>query len=221
MSTPFIDIHTHHPVISKEIVSVGSIFLQEIEPFSKLNTPFSAAIHPWHADQFDSGQVSNMLKNLINQPELIAVGETGLDKACSTNYQHQKELFELHLHFAEKYHKPLILHTVKSWNELQGYLKRSKLTCILHGYAEGIALTRQLIDLGCYFSLGKSLLNITPRIREAIQIIPVTSMFLETDDSRESIINLYRELSETINIPIDILKNLIYNNFVELSKFKP
>lgn len=216
MDIPFIDIHTHHPVNSEEIRSVSSLFLQDIDLQINKNTPFSAALHPWHAAQFSPGQVSAMLENLTNLPGLIAIGETGLDKAYNADYQLQKHLFELHLGFAEKHHIPLIIHAVKSWNELIVYLKRAKVPFIFHGYSEGIELTKQLIDLGAYFSAGKSALRITPRFREAIQIIPLASLFLETDDSLADIREIYHEVAKVRGISLEELKIQINRNYKNL-----
>lgn len=216
MNIPFIDIHTHHPVHSEEILSVPSLFLQNIDFQANNNTFFSAAIHPWHAAEFNPCQVSDMLENLIKMPGLIAIGETGLDKTCTADYQLQKLIFEIHLGFAEKHHKPLIIHAVKSWNEMIVYLKRAQGPFILHGYSEGIELTKQLSGLGAYFSLGKSVLRITPRFREAIQFIPPASLFLETDDSHAEISEIYLETSKILGISLEELKIQINMNFKSL-----
>jgi TatD DNase family protein len=216
MSIPFIDIHTHHPVYTEGIISIPSLFLQDIDIQNVPNKDFSAAIHPWHASNFTTLTIRTMLENLIMQPGLIAIGETGLDKVCKADYQQQKLVFELHLEFAKNYHKPLIIHAVKSWNELIEYFKLTKVPLILHGYSEGIVLTRQLINLGCNFSLGKSVLQISPRFREAIQIIPLDSLFLETDDSLTTIIEIYQEVSAILGLSVEELKNQIYKNFNRL-----
>lgn len=216
MNTPFIDIHTHHPVNSEDIISVASIFLQDIDLKDEINTPFSAAIHPWHAGKFTPEQVIVMLENLTRQPGLIAIGETGLDKICTADYRQQKLLFELHLEFAENHHKPVIIHAVKSWNDLIIYFKRAKVPFILHGYSGGIELTKQLADLGCYFSVGKSVLKTTPRLRESLKFIPLTSLFIETDDSMLNIAEIYHEVSKIVEIPADQFKIQIYKNYRQL-----
>ncbi len=216
MNIPFLDIHTHHPINSEEILSVPSLFLQDIDLKTVINTPFSAAIHPWHAAKFQPGQVREMLEALIKQPGLLAIGETGLDRACTADFQLQKLLFELHLEFAENHHKPLIIHAVKSWNDLILYMKKAKVPFILHGYSGGRELTKQLIDLGCYFSVGKLVLQMTPRFREAFQIIPLTSLFLETDESPSDIREIYKEASGILNIPLNQFKIQLYQNFKDL-----
>jgi len=216
VNIPYIDIHTHNPVNTEEIISIPSLFLQNIDKGTDLITPFSAAIHPWDATKFSPEQVRIMLKNLENQQKLIAIGETGLDKICTADYQRQKLIFEMHLEFAEQYRKPVILHAVKSWNELIEYIKRANISFVLHGYSAGIELTKQLIDMGCYFSVGKSVMRITPRFHEAIQIIPLTSLFLETDGSMIKITEIYQEVSQILNLPLEGLKNQIKMNFETL-----
>lgn len=217
LNIPFIDIHTHHPVNSEEILSVPSMFLQDIDLHHELNGPFSSAIHPWHAAKFAPIKVIGMLEGLIRQPGLFAIGETGLDKACSTEFKSQKVIFEIHLAFAEEFRKPLIIHAVRSWNDLIGYIRHASVPFILHGYSEGIELTKRLIDLGCYFSLGKSVLRLMPRFRETIQIIPLSSLFFETDDSHVIIGDIYKEAEKILGISLDDLKIQINKNFYKLS----
>ncbi|MEI6677500.1 MAG: TatD family hydrolase [Mariniphaga sp.] len=216
MNIPFIDIHTHNPVDSAEIKSVPALFLQDIQLNNNPDTLFSAAVHPWHATKFNTDQVLQMLENGIKQPGFIAVGETGLDKKCKADFHQQKSVFKLHIEFAEKYHKPLIIHAVRSWNDLTGIIKPLKVPVILHGYSEGIELTKQLIDMGCYFSLGKSVLKISLRLREAIKIIPYSALFLETDDSLVDIKEIYHEVSSILELSTDELKVQIYRNFNSL-----
>lgn len=213
---PYIDIHTHHPRKSEEVITVQSLFLQDIDPHSKINAPFTTAIHPWHSDNFELGQIRKMVENLITNQMLIAIGETGLDKLCKADYGHQKKVFNLQVDYAESCHKPLIIHAVKSWNELLTVFRKIKVPVILHGYSQGVPLTRQLIDLGCYFSIGKSIMNPSPGFLDAIQIIPLSNMFLETDESLMPVEGIYHKMAETINLPPELLKIQIYTNFTNL-----
>jgi len=216
LKIPFIDIHTHHSATSDQVIAVRSLFLQEIDLNTEIKFPFSAAIHPWHSDGLEPKKVSDMLEKLTKQKKLLAIGETGLDKACSSDYKQQMKVFELQLDFAEACHKPVIIHAVKSWNDLTTIIKRAKTPCILHGYAEGITLTRQFIEMGCFFSPGKSLFKLTPRILEAIQLIPLTSFFLETDESQIPIEEIYLQFSKIRNLSLETLKIQIQKNFAAI-----
>ena len=220
MKIPFVDIHTHHPKNSAEILAVESLFLQDAGSPRNTNFPFSAAVHPWHTQSYSLKQIGAMLEEVVKKPGLIAIGETGLDKSYKSDYQHQRQVFGLHLEFAQRHSKPVIIHAVRSWNEIIEYLKHSKTPSILHGYSAGVVLTKQLIGLGCYFSVGKSVLQITPRFRESLQIIPLSSLFMESDDSQVDIQEIYSEVSKLRNIAMGDLKIQIYENFKNLFSFR-
>ena len=213
MRIPYIDIHTHHSGNSEEIISLRSLFLQDIDSTVEITFPFSTAIHPWHSDKIGIAEVGTMLESLCSQKNLIAIGETGLDKICAVDFELQKKVFAIQIDFAQKYHKPIIIHAVKSWNELILLFRRIKVPVILHGYSEGLTLTEQLIGFGCYFSLGKSVLNPSARFKESLKIIPLTSILCETDDSAIPIGEIYRKVASLLNVQIDFLKNQVYENY--------
>lgn len=211
MNVPFVDIHTHISSGNDQIIAVQSLFLQEVN--SLVASPFTAGIHPWHATKANPEKVRGMLENLEVQPQLVAIGETGLDKPCGLDYTTQKKIFELHIEFAEKNHKPLIIHSVKSWDDMVGYLKKVKVPFVLHGYTAGVELTKHIISLHGNFSLGKSILSATPDKRMAIREIPIGSLFMETDGATVTIEEIYSEVAKNRDIPLDDLKSQIYKNF--------
>ena len=213
MNPFYIDIHTHQILNSEEVLSIPSIFLQNIDFQYGIDFPFTSAIHPWHATLFSSEEIDLMLRKLTDYPRLIAVGETGLDKACNIDYQFQKRVFEQHIEFAENQHKPLIIHAVKSWNEIIIYVRKIKVPVILHAYTAGPEITRQLIDLGCNFSLGKAVLNLSSHLQESLKLIPDDSLFLETDNSSLSIIEIYDQVSKLFDRSLNELKNQINQNY--------
>ena len=216
MTIPFIDIHTHISRTSDDIISVQSFHLEELDFKDPIKSFFTSAIHPWHAHNFTDKEILEMLEGLLSNNKFIGVGETGLDKVCQVDFDIQKNIFQLQITFAETHQVPLIIHSVRSWNEIMPFLKRSKVPCVLHGYSEGAIITRQLIGLGCYFSVGKSILNPSQRLLEAIRMIPLTSLFLETDEAKTPIEDIYDQMSKTLDLPLDFLKYQIYKNFTSL-----
>ena len=213
MKIPFIDIHTHNGQNSEETFAVQSLFLQDIGKTGVVNFPFSAAIHPWHVDKYNLVEINQMLEKIIADKNLLAIGETGLDKGCTSHYERQKEVLNLHIQFAQTYHKPLIIHAVKSWNELVPIIAQIRVPIILHGYSQGLNLTRQLIDLGCYFSPGKLALNPSASFVEALTIIPLKSLLFETDDSMIPIEKIYDQVAGFLNVSVELLKNQVCENY--------
>jgi len=210
---PFVDIHTHNPVISEEIISVPSLFLQDIDLSNPFPSVFTAGIHPWHAENFNLDEIKKMLECLTNQPKLIAVGESGLDKKCKTDLKIQKLVFELHIDFAAENQKPLIIHCVNSWNELLPYSIHSNVPFILHGYNAGAELTIQLVRYGFYFSIGKAILKENSKLRQAIQVMPNTSLLFETDDDKFDVREIYQTASKILNCTVEELKRQIFINY--------
>jgi TatD DNase family protein len=213
MTIPYIDIHTHHPVYSKGIISVPSLFLQDVDTNHQLTYPFSTGIHPWHADKFSLNDIAKKLEYLMSQPELIAIGETGLDNKCQIDFDLQGSVFKLHIEFAEKFHKPLIIHNVNSWNEIIACSKKSNVPFILHAFNGNIELTRQLIHHGFNFSIGKAILKENIKLRDAIKIIPVTSLFFETDDEILDIKEIYYSAASILKCSVENLKIQILSNY--------
>lgn len=220
MKIPFIDIHTHHPKVSEEIVSIPSLFLQDIEPNSQITYPFTAGIHPWHADLFDLKEAESLLESLGNQKMMIAIGETGLDKKYKTDFDKQKDIFELHIDYAAKKQLPLIIHSVKVWDEILHYSKRAAVPFILHGFNASAEMTKQLIRSGFYFSIGISLIKDIKSIKETLQLIPAESLFFETDDGGLDIRNVYYQASLVYQCSVEDLKQQVFDNYNKLFRLQ-
>lgn len=216
MKIPFIDIHTHQRKASAEIISIPSLFLQDIDSKTLVSHPFTAGIHPWHADLFDPGEVETLLESLENQKMMIALGETGLDKKYNTDFNKQKVIFGLHVDYASKKQIPLIIHCVKAWDEILYYSKRTEVPFILHGFNASAEMTKQLIRSGFYFSFGISLIKDLKVFKEILQLIPAESLFFETDDGGLDIRNVYYQASLIYQCSIEELKQQVFENYARL-----
>lgn len=212
MVSPYIDIHTHKRVTAEDIISIPSVFLQEVES-ANLSSPFTAGIHPWHTELFRPRQIGHMLEKLKGQSYWIAVGEAGLDKKSKADYAKQKEVFEIQLAFAEENDMPMIIHNVKAWNEITGYLKNSTIPFLFHGYHGNRDLTSQLLRLNGYFSFGASLLKGNGTVNEVLKEIPVDHLFFETDESSYDIREIFRAAADALQCPVENLRDQVFLNY--------
>jgi TatD DNase family protein len=134
----------------------------------------SAGIHPWQADQLTFAEMQPILD------QVGIIGEIGLDNVWTkVPLTQQQPIFTQQLAYAEKQHKPVIIHT-KGPNELTLQTMRAYFnTYLIHWYDDLTGL-KQLLDLGCYFSIGPSFSQ-AAAIQTLIQKVPLTQVLIESD----------------------------------------
>lgn len=201
----FVNFHTHLNV--ENTISVFSYSLGEGYPVPP--SPSSAAIHPWAVDNVD---ITDALSQLLTA-NIVAVGETGLDYACTSSRAKQKEVFELQIEIAHRRHLPVIIHCVKAQEEVEKILAKYDLSNIaFHGYIGSKNQVYSLLKQGYYISFGEVSLQSAKTV-EALHNMPLDKLFLETDASHISIQEIYVRAAEILKIDVEQLKNQIYNNY--------
>ena len=214
-----IDIHTHKNYSPPEIIVVRNIFAGEDPDGSDQGQYYSVGLHPWHIKQDTENQ------KLIEQVELSAtsekvifIGECGLDKVCGIDPDIQKEIFIAQAEIAEKTGKPVIIHCVRSYEEVFKIRRDLKATSpwILHGFAGSIQLAEQLAGSGFLFSFGKILFYPKMKATEAFRKLPVEVLFLETDEFPAGIEEIYQKASFLRDTNILQLAESIESNFNRL-----
>ena len=137
----------------------------------------SVGIHPWHTINVASSTIER-LHLLAAHPQIIAIGETGLDALKGASIDIQTDIFRLHVALSEKHQKPLIIHCVKSFNEIIALKKelRPTMPWIIHGFRGKPQLATQLLNNGFYISLGK---HFNP---DTAAIIPPDRLYHESDE---------------------------------------
>lgn len=214
MKIPYIDIHTHNQSLSAVGVSIRNIFLHEFPPKGEAGQCYSSAIHPWHGAQFSPEQIEELFNRLQeNASMLSAIGETGLDKTSPVPLTRQITIFQQHIKLAERLKLPLIIHNVKAWDEIYALQKESQIPWILHGFSGNARQIEQFTARGFYLSLGANILKQHHTIARCFEQIPLERLFLETDESGHSIVELYQFVASKHNISIEELKRSIFVNF--------
>jgi TatD DNase family protein len=144
----------------------------------------TAGVHPHHAKDFD-GSTVDALRALAGQPEVVSLGECGLD--FNRNFspqQAQLSCFEAQLKLAAELDKPLFLHERDAFEAMHALLERYRpRRAVVHCFTgDGRAMDAYLA-LGLHIGItgwicderrGKHLLELVPRI-------PKGKLMLETD----------------------------------------
>jgi TatD DNase family protein len=220
-ATPYIDIHTHRYVSAADIFAVENIFAANIPEFRiEKDRLFSGGIHPWHVNELTLEKDISSIDEFSVNPNVFAVGETGLDRLCKVPFKLQEEVFTNQLEIAGRHGKPLIVHCVKALPEtISIYQKtKSKSNLIFHGFNNNLKIAVKLLDQGFYLSFGQALLNQKSNAYLLFNQIPDESIFLETDDSGISIEEIYAEAARIKKISVMDLKEILYNNFQKCMK---
>ncbi|HAF29853.1 MAG TPA: hypothetical protein DCG75_12485 [Bacteroidales bacterium] len=215
----FLNFHAHQAMPEDDEVVIQSLFLQDNLITSKSDKIFfTAGLHPWHADQLSKIEVVNRLEKLLESKLIIAIGETGLDKLKGPSLEIQTEILKAHVEVAEKYNLPVIVHSVKTHNEI---LKlnldlKSKVPWVLHHFNGSKQMALDFIHHGFYLSLSYHINNENSRLSEYIADLPLHRIFLETDDFNIDIKSLYKITAEKYRISIEELKKQIITNLNHL-----
>lgn len=114
---------------------------------------YSVGVHPWQADE----QIDwNRLREAAEMPQVVAIGEAGLDALRGPDMTTQERVFMRQALLAEELKKPLIIHCVRAYGRLlQMHSELNpKQTWLVHGFRGKPELARQLAAAGFEISLG-------------------------------------------------------------------
>lgn len=168
-----IDIHTHRP--DAEAPAVISV---ELGMPRDPDRRYSVGIHPW-ATSDPLAIDLDALAAAAAAPEVVAIGETGIDKLRGGPLRLQLEILRRHIELSESLGKPLILHAVKAFPELIALRReyRPRERWIVHGFRGKPQLARELLSHGFDLSLGERFNHATAAI------VPADRLWIETDTS--------------------------------------
>lgn len=192
------DIHTHKDYyndvttyvknLRSDILLSGEYKRELLDTQQHPNKFISAGIHPWDIALFPDAEKATksiihiIETDLITSPKFFAIGECGLDKCINTNFFLQQDIFYQQIDLSIKYNKLMIIHAVRSYNEIIKIRKDRKIqqTWIIHGYTGNVITAKQLVETGAIISLNKNKIdtNKTLLLQEAIGR---DNVLLETD----------------------------------------
>lgn len=198
-----VDIHTHEVCAESNVISIRNISMYEFEKIPQNETGFfSLGIHPW--------EVKNLLIENVKQFENLAIdnrvkliGECGLDKNISTDFETQQHFFKKQIEISEFTKKPIIIHCVGYFNELFQLKKELNPTqkWILHGFRGKPQLAIQALKNGFELSFGEKFNT------ETVKITPLKNLFVETDESKKSIKEIYKSIAEIKQCSVSDIKS--------------
>lgn len=202
----YIDIHTHKRSSGNSILDISD----GRQPVA--GEWCSVGMHPMFLkESIDTVAIDEMAK----LGQIVAIGEAGMDRNSAVEMKEQLQLFERQVQLSENYRLPLIIHCVRAFPELLALKKslRPQVAWIVHGYNNNAHILEQLLSHDCCIAAGKKLFAERSNIRELLPTIPLSSLFLETDDSDYRIEEVYRQASLVSGHSVEKLQTEIAVNF--------
>jgi TatD DNase family protein len=211
---PLVDIHTHGPE-SHEVMAVISLEAVSRETSLQGDARCSVGVHPWQTDCLDLGDRLLELERLCERPNVLAIGECGLDRLRGAALSVQTEVFTRQIRLAERLGKPLIVHCVRAFSELLGLKRKLRVSVpmIVHGFNQRERIGEQLLAEGFWLSFGRALLERRSAASALFPRVPEDRLFLETDDASLEIGAVYAAAAELRRAAPDALRTAIWINF--------
>ncbi len=140
----------------------------------------TAGVHPHDARQGLDG-----IAELLEAPQVVAVGECGLD----FHYDHsprdtQRQVFAEQIALAHQHDLALVIHTREAWAETFDILDAEGVPerTVFHCFTGGPDEARRGLDLGIHLSFsGIVTFPSAPEVRAAAALCPLERLLVETD----------------------------------------
>jgi TatD DNase family protein len=125
------------------------------------------------------------IENNLGNNKIVGIGEIGLDYYWSKeNKETQKAIFKRQIALAQKYNKPVVIHSREAiedtYNLLRESLGNTKAT--LHCYSSTLDMAKKFIKLGVKFGIGGVLtFKNSSKLVEVVDGLDLENFILETD----------------------------------------
>lgn len=195
--------HINFPALSHDIVGLlqraqnnnvdymlcVAVNLEDYPQIEKLaashtNIFSSVGVHPNTSECHEPS--CEELVTLAENPNVVAIGETGLDYFRSQGeLSWQRQRFENHIEAAKICKKPLIIHTRAAADDTMDMLEsRDAQSCtgVMHCFGEHWHTAKRALDIGFYISFsGIVTFKNAQALRDVAKKVPLDRILVETD----------------------------------------
>jgi len=146
----------------------------------------TAGVHPHHAGDYGA-ETDALLRTLAREPEVVAVGETGLDYFRDLSPRPaQRAAFEKQLAIAVELGMPLFLHQRDAHDDFLALLRSARDSVpavVVHCFTDDRRALFDYLDLDCHIGITGWICDERrgTHLRELVRSIPANRLMLETD----------------------------------------
>lgn len=157
--------------------------IEVLDNISRYNNVFGTlGIHPSEIDKLTENSFK-IIEDNINNEKIVALGEIGLDYYWrDDNKEYQKEILRRQLDLAQKYGKPVIIHSREAIQDTYDILKQYNLKGSIHCFSSSLDMAKKFIKLGYKIGVGGTLtFKNSKKIQEIVKNLSLEDIILETD----------------------------------------
>ncbi|CAB4340540.1 MAG: YchF/TatD family DNA exonuclease [Actinobacteria bacterium] len=147
----------------------------------------AVALHPNEAPVVNDLESDwAIIEKLAQHPRVRAIGETGLDyfRTPPELRARQQESFKWHIELAKKTNKALVIHDRDSHDDVLSVLLEvgAPEKTIFHCFSGDLEMAKTCVERGYVLSFAGTLtFKNAPALREAVKIVPIEQLLVETD----------------------------------------
>ena len=192
-------------------------------------------IHPHESEKYKNVDSKYILSIKKKYNKIVGVGETGLDFYYNhSDKKIQKKSFVNHISAAGQLGIPLIVHSRNAEKDtyeiLKSEMKNYNLKVLIHCFTGSRDFAKKLLDINSYISVsGIITFNKTEKLLDAISLIPIENLLVETDspylapiphrgknNEPSYIVHTVEKLSKIKNLSKEKVISYTTNNFIKL-----
>lgn len=159
--------------------------------------------HPTELEDFKEEYFDFLIEN-INNKKIVGIGEIGLDYHYeNTDKEKQRRIFNKQLEIAEKFNRPVVIHSRDAIQETYDMLSKYNLKGNIHCFSGSLEMAKLFIRLGYKIGVGGIItFKNAKNIIKVIENIDLSYILLETDSPYLSPEPYRGSKNDPSNIPI-------------------
>ena len=158
---------------------------------------------PEEIDKFDDSFYSFLEENILND-KIVGVGEIGLDyHFTKENSEKQKEIFIKQIKIANKYNKPIVIHSRDAYEDTLNILKSEcqNSRIVMHCYGYSASAAKEFLKFNLMFVIGGVVtFKNNRKMCEVVEYVNISRILLETDSPYLTPVPFRGKINEPYNI---------------------
>lgn len=148
------------------------------------DTSACVGLHPYFVAQHQEADLAALDQLFIKHPEIVAVGECGIDARFEATIDAQWHYFDAQLRLAQKHSLPVVVHCVHANDTVAKRLGQFSLpkAGLIHAFSGSIEQAQKFLALGFKLGLGGAVTyGRAKRLQRMVKALPDDAFMLETD----------------------------------------